>query len=201
MRISRSCRRRRSRRRSSFSTSRSTISPGLQLMGARTTNGARQSSSFRRTSVLTGSKQSRLSEAVSGKFGVSQAGTLAAEYVTPAGGESLVVVSMYALWEGPLASAKSSWFVADGSTPIRIVWDLSAFIVSQISHRIIASGDLNILYGYGENGSQYWKKRYQTVFDRMDAIGLPYGRAPGVQRPASMSLASDELPQESKTSP
>ena len=140
-----------------------------------------------------------LSEAVSGEFGVSQAGTLAAAYVTPAGGESLVVVSMYALWEGPLASAKSSWFFADGSAH-RIVSDLSAFIGRQISHRIIAAGDLNILYGYGENGSQYWKKRYQTVFDRMDAIGLPLA---GPQAPNGRQACPwpDELPQESKTVP
>lgn len=28
-----------------------------------------------------------------------------------------------------------------------------------------------MLYGYGEN--DYWKRRYDTVFDRMEAIGLP----------------------------
>ena len=34
---------------------------------------------------------------------------------------------------------------------------------------MLAAGDLNILYGYGENGSAYWAARYATVFDRMRA--------------------------------
>ena len=140
-----------------------------------------------------------LSEAGSGEFGVSQPGTLAAAYVTPAGGESLVVVSMYALWEGPLASTKSRWFFADGSAH-RIVSDLSAFIGRQHNHRIIAAGDLNILYGYGEIGSPYWKRRYQTVFDRMDAIGLPFA---GPQAPNGRQAFPwpAELPQESRNVP
>ena len=29
---------------------------------------------------------------------------------------------------------------------------------------MLAAGDLNILYGYGENGSAYWAARYATVF-------------------------------------
>lgn len=31
----------------------------------------------------------------------------------------------------------------------------------------------NVLYGYGEGGSQYWKACYDTVFSRMEALGLP----------------------------
>jgi hypothetical protein len=33
----------------------------------------------------------------------------------------------------------------------------------QRGHKIIAAGDLNVLYGYVEGGSQYWKARYDTV--------------------------------------
>ena len=43
---------------------------------------------------------------------------------------------------------------------------------SREGHRIIAAGDLTVWYGYGEN--EYWKRRYATVFDRMEAIGLPF---------------------------
>ena len=39
-------------------------------------------------------------------------------------------------------------------------------------HRIIAAADLT--YGYGERRSPYWKRRYMTVFERMDALGLSF---------------------------
>ncbi len=140
-----------------------------------------------------------LSVARVGEFGVSQEGTLAAAIVTGGGGESLVVVSMYALWEGPLASTNSRWSFADGSAH-RIVSDLSAFIGRQHHHRIVAAGDLNILYGYGENGSLYWKRRYLTVFDRMEALGLPFA---GPQCPNGSQACPwpHELPRESKNVP
>jgi hypothetical protein len=48
------------------------------------------------------------------------------------------------------------------------------FIGQQHAHRIIAAGDLNILYGHGEQGSPYWAARYQSVFDRLAAIGLQF---------------------------
>ena len=68
------------------------------------------------------------------------------------GDEPIVVVSMYAAWERPAAETKSSWIVADASAH-RLVSDVSLLVGSQRGHRIIVSGDLNILYGYGENGS------------------------------------------------
>ena len=36
------------------------------------------------------------------------------------------------------------------------------------------AGDWNLLYGYGDDGSRYWKARYCTVFDRLDALGLVF---------------------------
>ncbi|MCY4409661.1 MAG: hypothetical protein OXC27_04310 [Caldilineaceae bacterium] len=140
-----------------------------------------------------------LSEARVGEFGVSQQGTLAAAIVTGGGGESLVVVSMYALWEGPLAFTNSGWSFADGSAH-RIASDLSAFIGRQRHHRIVAAGDSNILYGYGERGNLYWKQRYMTVFDRMEALGLPFA---GPQSPNGRQACPwpEELPRESKNVP
>ena len=140
-----------------------------------------------------------LSVARVGEFGVSQQGTLAAAIVTGGGGESLVVVSMYALWEGPLAFTNSRWSFADGSAH-RIVSDLSAFIGRQHQHRIVAAGDLNILYGYGERGNLHWKQRYMTVFDRMEALGLPFA---GPQSPNGRQACPwpEELPRESKNVP
>ena len=117
-----------------------------------------------------------------GEFAVSRLGTLSAATITAPDQEPLIFISMYSTWEGPHAATKSSWEYADASVH-RLISDLSVFIGKEKGHRIIAAGDLNILYGYGENRSPYWGARYRTVFDRFSAIGLrfvgpqsPYGR-------------------------
>ena len=52
--------------------------------------------------------------------------------------------------------------------------DLSALIGRQHGDRIVAAGDINILHGYGDHGSAYWAKRYESVFTRMKALRLPF---------------------------
>jgi hypothetical protein len=107
------------------------------------------------------------------QLAVSRQGTLAvADMTLPSTGEVVTVASMYGAWEKPLKSAGTSWIYADASVH-RLISDLSALIGRQREHKIIAAGDLNVLYGYGEHGSQYWKTRYDTVFSRMKALGLP----------------------------
>ena len=88
-------------------------------------------------------------------------------------GEEIFVVSMYATWMNPIRQTGSSWIFADASAH-RLISDLSGLIGQQKGHKIIAAGDLNILYSYGEGGSSYWKGRYDTVFDRMAALGLKF---------------------------
>ena len=70
----------------------------------------------------------------------------------------------------------------------------------QSGHRILAAGDLNILYGYGDHGSVYWASRYATVFDRMRALGLSFV---GPQAPAGRRADPwpDELPRTSHNVP
>jgi hypothetical protein len=81
---------------------------------------------------------------------------------------------MYAPWEKPPRKIRSTGIYADASAH-RVISDLSAVIpLSNRQHRIIAAGDLNILYGYGEDGDAYWASRYDTVFKRMASIGLPF---------------------------
>jgi hypothetical protein len=118
-----------------------------------------------------------------GDLVVSRVGTLAGAIVTPPSGDPFIVASMYAPWEKPHCATGSGWIFADGSVH-RLISDLSALVGQQVGHRIIAAGDLNILYGYGEHGSSYWASRYATVFSRMSALGLslvgpqvPDGRA------------------------
>lgn len=113
-------------------------------------------------------------EARDGDFGVSQLGTLAAAHVEdPNTGEVFTVVSMYALWEKPHSSTGSGWIFADASVH-RLISDISVLVGQEKGHRIIASGDLNSLYGYGEFGNKYWGGRYRTIFDRFTSIGLKF---------------------------
>ena len=133
------------------------------------------------------------------ELSVSRPGTLAAAKVTPSVGEPFVVVSMYAAWEQMHHSAHSDWIYADGSAH-RIISDLARLIGHEIQHRIVAAGDLNILYGYGEHGDKLSEARYATVFDRMAAIGLPFvgPRHPGGRQADPWP---DELPRDSGNVP
>ena len=73
-------------------------------------------------------------------------------------------------------------------------------VAVQRGHRIVVAGDLNVLFGHGEHGSDYWKARYETVFARMEAIGLPFA---GPQHPCGEQAAPwpEELPVGSKNVP
>jgi hypothetical protein len=104
---------------------------------------------------------------------VSRLGTLAAARIKADDGTDFVVASMYGLWERPHHSIRSNWIYADASVH-RLISDLAAFVGRQKGHRILAAGDLNILHGYGDNGSPYWGARYETVFARMQALGIPF---------------------------
>ena len=140
-----------------------------------------------------------IEKAQAGDFTVSRAGTLDAAIVTPPTGDAFVVVSMYALWEKPYPTTRSSWIYADAAVH-RLISDISVFVGQQSGHRILAAGDLNILHGYGDHKSGYWASRYATVFDRMRALGLSFV---GPQAPAGRRADPwpDELPPTSHNVP
>lgn len=141
-----------------------------------------------------------ITEAAPRELAVSRLGTLgAAEVLDPVTGEKLVLISMYSCWERPHNSTGSEWIYADASAH-RLISDLSVFIGQQRGHRIIAAGDLNILYGYGEYGSPYWAQRYRSVFDRMAALGLEFV---GPQAPNGQQADPwpKELPRDSENVP
>ena len=140
-----------------------------------------------------------IEKAQAGDFTVSRAGTLDAAIVTPPTGDAFVVVSMYALWEKPYPTTRSSWIYADAAVH-RLISDISVFVGQQSGHRILAAGDLNILHGYGDHGNVYWASRYATVFDRMRALGLSFV---GPQAPAGRRADPwpDELPRTSHNVP
>ena len=133
------------------------------------------------------------------EFPVSRQGTLAAATVCAPGYEPFFLASMYAAWESPHESAQGSWIYADASAH-RLISDLSGFIGTERRHRILAAGDLNILYGHGEHGSRYWAARYESVFTRMAALDVPFI---GPQAPDGRQADPwpDELPRISRNVP
>ncbi len=67
----------------------------------------------------------------------------------------------------------TSWGASDSSAH-RLLSDLATLVWGRSGHRIVAAGDLNILFGYGDYGSPYWRDRYATVFERARAMGLHF---------------------------
>lgn len=104
-------------------------------------------------------------------------------------GFTFTAVSVYAAWE-----RSGGRVYADGSAH-RILSDLSG-LIDRRNHRLIVAGDWNILRGYGEYGSPYWKRRYDSVFDRAEALGLQFV---GPQAPHGRQADPwpDELPRDS----
>lgn len=140
-----------------------------------------------------------LADAGQNDLGVSLPGTLAACELTHESGEQITVASIYGAWTSPVPWKSGGWIYADASVH-RLISDLSALVASQRGHKILVAGDLNILYGHGEHGSAYWQARYETVFARMAAIGLPFV---GPQHPHGEQCLSwpTELPPDSKNVP
>lgn len=132
-------------------------------------------------------------------FPVSLEGTIAlAKVEIP--GESLTLASVYGAWDTSNESlAEGKWIYADAAVH-RIISDLSALIGKKRNEKVIVAGDFNLLYGYGEDGSPYWARRYDTVFSRMEALGF---RFIGPQFPNGKQADPwpKELPRESKNVP
>ena len=113
------------------------------------------------------------------EMAVSHIGAVAAAQVTPLDdntGAPFLAVSMYARWLRPRPGAGPGPIYSDASAH-SIINDLTAFIphydAQNPTHRILAAGDLNIDYDAGR-GSDPFARRANTVFHRMDALGLEY---------------------------
>jgi exonuclease III len=138
----------------------------------------------------------RLGDYGNEEMAISLPGTLAgAEVILPTG-EKLLVFSAYSRWEKAL---DRKTIYADASAH-RIISDISALVAIKKGQKIIVAGDWNILYGYGELGSAYWKARYDSVFSRMEALGMPFI---GPQHPEGIQADPwpSELPADSKNVP
>jgi exonuclease III len=113
--------------------------------------------------------------------------------------EIFTLVSMYGIWEITDISTSQNWRISDASVH-RLISDISSLIGTQKGHKIIAAGDLNILYGYGELGSTYWKERYDTVFSRMKALGVSFA-GPQYPNGEKAMVRPKELPKDSLNVP
>lgn len=129
---------------------------------------------------------------------VSRLGTVTAARVVVEGTPRFVVVSVYAPWERPLGRNEPIW--ADASAH-RILSDLAPLVHDQHRLPVLVAGDWNILHGYGENGDEHWARRYATVFERAESMGLTFA---GPQIDAGGRQADpwpDELPRASGNVP
>ena len=107
---------------------------------------------------------------------MSNVGIIAAARVIPfTGGEPFIAVSMYAHWFVPHPTVGSPLIYSDAAAH-HIISDLSTFIgdTDKTSHRILAAGDLNNIYGVNRNNVLVWYERDRGVFARMDALGLEF---------------------------
>lgn len=138
---------------------------------------------------------SEIGERDIGYIGSSGIGTMAAARVAPVGRpeQAFIAISMYARWTRahPSVGKKRRGIYADLSAH-RILSDLSTFIdhIDPRRHRILAAGDLNLVYTTTSYGGHF--KRERTVWDRFDALGLeflgpqaPNGRQPELLQPGT----------------
>ena len=108
---------------------------------------------------------------------ISGIGTVAAARVTPRGRpaeDAFIAVSMHARYIKPHPSTRTSWSVgASDVSAHRILSDISAFIGHEdpSRHRILAAGDLNMIYGATGN-TLALPARERAFWDRVAALGL-----------------------------
>ena len=114
-----------------------------------------------------------------GELPVSGIGTIAAARVRERDSdrEPFIAVSMSTEWLTPHPSTGSKWGVGySDASAHRIVSDLSTFIGDEdpSTHRILAAGDLNVIYGATNDHPDALAARDRTVFERMEALGFEF---------------------------
>jgi len=119
---------------------------------------------------------------------VSEIGTIAAAEVIPKEGEPFIAVSLVADWHEPHPHVAAHWVaptrrrglrkinIYQDASAHRIISDISAFIGHQnpLTHRILVAGDFNTIRCATEKSTLALPARDQTIFDRMNALGLKF---------------------------
>ena len=137
-------------------------------------------------------RERRLSEANVGEFGVSRLGTISAADVITNAGETVTLVSIYGLQEKPRVPVAGCTVYSDAHVH-RLISDLSWFVTRKGNHKVIVAADLNLLTGQGNVGKEYWSARSRTIFDRMEALGLPFAGPDTESARVDHVFASEEL--------
>ncbi len=109
------------------------------------------------------------------EIAVSDIGIIAVARVIPQDGQDeFIAVSMYARWLKVHPSTTDGGYASIYSdrSAHRIISDMSAFIDD--THRILAAGDLNTIYGATEDSRLENPARARTITDRMDALGMEF---------------------------
>lgn len=100
------------------------------------------------------------------------------------------VASLYAKWE-----ELPEWpnLIFAHKSALRLLEDLARHVDAG-AENLVAAGDLNILYRYGEHGDDRWAEFYSGVFDRAEELGIPFV---GPQAPNGRQADPwpDELPE------
>ena len=137
------------------------------------------------------------------EFVVSDIGTIAAARVTPIeGGDGFIAVSMYARWTGAQPSVAYGGYIYYDRSAHRIISDLSGFIdgPDPSKHRILAAGDLNMIYGVSEKSRLDSPDRVRTVTDRMSVTGLEF-LGPQYPNGRKANPPSPDVPPDSRNVP
>ena len=116
-----------------------------------------------------------ISAAAPDEIAVSGIGTIATARVTPRDGAApFIAASMYGKWTRPHVSVPTTWMGYADASVHRILSDLSAFIghTDPRTHRILAAGDLNMIFGATDDHHLALPARERNVTDRMAALGL-----------------------------
>ena len=136
------------------------------------------------------------------EIAVSDPLTLATARIAPLNSEPFIAVSMYGRWLRAHPTARASSRLHADASVHRILADLSVFTASRerSGHRVLASGDLNLVMGSSADIDRHGRSRTRTVWDRFQALGLefvgpqhPHGRL-SAETPTDVPAATRNVP-------
>lgn len=134
-------------------------------------------------------------ESARGALAITRPGTVTVADIVRDGKVLFTVASVYGGWQTDFGGAE----IYSDASAHGILSDVSALMTNP-QHRLIVSGDWNMLHGYGDHGDDYSRDRYQSVFDRAAALRLALV---GPQSPNGRQANPwpDELPRDSNDVP
>lgn len=145
-----------------------------------------------------------ISELGENDIGVSGIGTLAVARIVPKdqSEDAFIAASLYARYMKPHPSTNTPWQVGASDVSVhRILSDLSTFIGHEDAsrHRILAAGDLNMIYG-ATGGALSLPERERATWGRMAALGLEF-LGPQLPNGRPAATAQPDVPVDTRNVP